>query len=181
VYPPVDVERFRPRPRGARLLVVSRLLPYKRVDAVVDAATRAGIGLDVVGTGPSLAELRRRAGPTVRFHGRAPDETVIALMESCRALCVPGAEDFGISPVEAHAAGKPVVAFAAGGALETIEDGVNGAFFSRHDADDVLASIRRCDAIETPPETIATAARRFSRSAFELGLLAALDAGLRSA
>ena len=180
VYPPADVERFRPRPRGERLLVVSRLLRYKRVDVIVEVASRAGIGLDVVGAGPAIDELRHRAGPTVEFHGPASDETVVGLMESCRALCLPGVEDFGISPVEAHAAGKPVVAFAAGGALETIEEGVNGSFFSCHEPDDVLAAIRRCDAIDTPPEVIATAARRFSRSAFELGLLSAVHAGLRA-
>ena len=175
IHPPVNVERFRPSGRGERLLVVSRLLPYKRVDAIVDAATRAGIGLDVVGTGPSLDELRRRAGPTVEFHGHMSDRDVVTMMESCRALCLPGKEDFGITPVEANAAGKPVVAFAAGGALETIEEGVTGAFFTRHDHEDVLDAIRRADAITTPAERIGAAARRFSTQAFEVklrGLLA---------
>jgi glycosyltransferase involved in cell wall biosynthesis len=175
VYPPVDVERFRPSGRGERLLVVSRLLAYKRVDAIVDTATRAGIGLDVVGTGPALEDLRRRAGPTVTFHGRLPDADVTGLMESCRALCLPGDEDFGITPVEANAAGKPVVAFAAGGALETIADGRTGSFFKRHDHADVLAAIRRCDALDTPPEAIAAHARRFSRAAFREGLLGVLE------
>lgn len=179
VYPPVEIERFSARPRGNRLLVVSRLLPYKRVDVIVDVATRAGIGLDVVGTGPALAELRHRAGPTVKFHGWIPDNDVSALMESCRALCVPGAEDFGITPVEALAAGKPVVALAAGGALETIEEGITGSFFARHDPELVRAAIDRCDAIETPPEAIAERARRFSRAAFETSLLKALHAGVR--
>jgi glycosyltransferase involved in cell wall biosynthesis len=180
VHPPVDVDRFRPGARGERLLVVSRLLPYKRVDLIVDVATRAGIGLDVVGTGPALEDLRRRAGPTVEFHGHLDDEHVSALMQGCRALCVPGKEDFGITPVEANAAGKPVVALAAGGALETIEEGFNGTFFARQRAEDVVAAIQRCDRIDTPPETIAAATRRFSRRAFEDGLLAALRTGLRA-
>lgn len=178
VYPPVNVDRFTPRERGERLLVVSRLLPYKRVDLVVDAATKAGIGLDVVGTGPALADLRRRAGPTVAFHGRLHDADITALMEGCRALCLPGHEDFGITPVEANAAGKPVVALAAGGALETLEDGVTGSFFRRQEPADVLAAIERCDAIETAPEAIATAARRFSSQAFAERLVAVLEAGL---
>ncbi len=178
VYPPVDVERFRPQERGERLLVVSRLLPYKRVDVIVDTATRAGIALDVVGTGPALDDLRRRAGPTVQFHGRASDAEVTALMDSCRALCLPGKEDFGITPVEANAAGKPVVAFAAGGALETIEEGVTGAFFTRHTPDNVLDAINRCDRIAVGPEKIAAAARRFSRHAFEVGLASVLETGL---
>lgn len=176
VHPPVDVDRFVPRPRGERLLVVSRLLPYKRIDAIVDTATRAGIGLDVVGAGPALADLQRRAGPTVAFHGRLPDRDVTALMQSCRALCLPGYEDFGITPVEAQAAGKPVVAFAAGGALETIEDGRTGTFFASYDSDDVLAAIRRCDALDTSPDEIAAGARRFSRQAFRERLLALLAA-----
>jgi glycosyltransferase involved in cell wall biosynthesis len=170
VYPPVDVERFRPTPRGERLLVVSRLLPYKRVDAIVDVATREGIGLDVIGDGPALDDLRARAGHTVTFHGRVSDADVARMMESCRAFCLPGKEDFGITPVEAQAAGKPVVAFAAGGALETVIDGETGAFFTSHDHADVLAAIRRADAISAGPERIAAQARRFSRHAFETRL-----------
>jgi glycosyltransferase involved in cell wall biosynthesis len=166
IYPPVDVDRFRPRPRGERLLVVSRLLPYKRVDAIVDAATSAGIGLDVVGLGPALADLERRSGATVTFHGRLPDEDVTALMESCRTFVLPGKEDFGMTPVEANAAGKPVVALGQGGALESLVDGVTGTFFASHDADDVLDAIRRCDAISTSPEEIARLARRFSPEVF---------------
>lgn len=178
VHPPVDVERFTPRERGERLLVVSRLLPYKRIGAIVDCATRAGIGLDVVGTGPALDELRRRAGPTVAFHGRLPDAEVTRLMEGCRALCFPGHEDFGIGPVEANAAGKPVVALARGGVLETIQEGRTGAFFRRHEPADILDAIRRCDSIDTPPATIAAAARRFSREEFRRRLVAVIREGL---
>ena len=171
VYPPVDVDRFRPRPRGERLLVVSRLLAYKRVDAIVDAVSQAGIGLDVVGSGPGLEDLRDRAGPTVTFHGRLSDDDVTALMESCRAFCLPGKEDFGMTPVEANAAGKPVIAFGEGGALESLEEGVSGTFFARHDIPDVLDAIERCDRIDTAPEELARRARRFSPAAFRQRLL----------
>ncbi len=179
VYPPVDVARFRASERGQRLLVVSRLLPYKRVDAIVDVASMAGIGLDVVGTGPSLEDLQRRAGPTVKFHGRLPDGEVTELMEGCRAFVLAGKEDFGITPVEANAAGKPVIAFAAGGALETVQEGINGAFFKRHDPDDVLDAIRRADMIASSPQAIADTARKFSNSAFEIQLREVLQAGLQ--
>jgi len=181
VHPPVDIERFRPRPRGERLLVVSRLLPYKRIDVVVDAATRAGLALDVVGDGPALEGLRDRAGPTVAFHGRLPDDAVTELMQRCRAFCLPGVEDFGMTPVEANAAGKPVVAFAAGGALETLADGVSGAFFHEYSAEAVLDAVRQCDEIQTPPEQLAIAAERFSRCAFRARLLQALADGRASA
>lgn len=176
VYPPVDVARFTPRPRGDRLLVVSRLLPYKRVDLIVAAAGRLGLGLDVVGTGPAAEALRARAGATVAFHGRLADQDVTELMQTCRAFCLPGIEDFGITPVEANAAGKPVIAFGAGGALETLEDGVSGAFFHEHTVDAVCDAIRRCDAIASTPEQLAVAAARFSRPAFRERLLRALAA-----
>jgi glycosyltransferase involved in cell wall biosynthesis len=181
IYPPVDVHRFRARERGERLLVVSRLLPYKRVDLVVDAATQAGMGLDVVGVGPALDGLRHRAGPTVAFHGRLSDADVTELMESCRALCLPGREDFGITPVEANAAGKPVVAFGQGGALETIEDGRTGVFFHRQGIPEVLAAISQCDRLRSTPAAIAASAQRFSPESFRRQLLRALRCIHRSA
>jgi glycosyltransferase involved in cell wall biosynthesis len=179
VYPPVDVDRFTPAPRGQRLLVVSRLLPYKRVDIIVRAATKASIGLDVVGTGPALEDLRRLAGPSVTFHGRLDDGAVTELMEGARAFCLPGEEDFGITPVEAHAAGKPVIAFVGGGAQETVEEGFSGAFFDRYDIDCVLDAVRRCDALATTHEAIALRARRFSSAAFRERLLAVIEEALR--
>jgi glycosyltransferase involved in cell wall biosynthesis len=162
IYPPVNVEQFRPTERGHRLLVISRLLPYKRVDLVVEAARRAGIGLDVVGVGPALPELRSLAGATVTFHGRVNERTMIELLENCRALCVAGTEDFGIAPVEAGAAGKPVVGYAAGGLLETVEDGVNGALFGELTVEALLEAIRRADELPSSPEEIARLASRFS-------------------
>jgi len=176
VPPPVDTERFVPRARGERLLVVSRLLPYKRVDLAVDAATQAGIGLDVVGSGPQLDELRAGAGPTVTFHGRLPDEDVTALMEGCRALVLTGIEDFGITPVEANAAGKPVIAFGAGGVLETLEDGYSAAFFHEPTVEALLDAFNRCEALDTAPRQLAARAQRFSRAAFRDGMVNALSA-----
>jgi glycosyltransferase involved in cell wall biosynthesis len=166
VHPPVDVDRLKPRPRGERLLVVSRLLPYKRVDLIVRAATQAALGLDVVGTGPALPKLRMMAGSTVRFHGRVDDELLKDLFEGCRALCVAATEDFGIAPLEANAAGKPSVAYAAGGALETIEDGVTGSLFTELSVDAVLRAIAAADELEASPEQLAAHASRFSPTSF---------------
>lgn len=181
VYPPVDVDRFAPRDRGERLLVVSRLQPYKRVDVIVDAATRAGIGLDVVGSGPSLPDLMRRAGPTVQFHGPLPDADVTELMEGCRAFCLPGREDFGMTPVEANAAGKPVIAFGAGGSLESQQEGVTAVFFHRHETEDVLEAIGRCDRLDTSADVIAGHARRFSPQVFRERLIEVIQSRLREA
>lgn len=166
VFPPVDTARFTPKPRGERLLVLSRLFPYKRVELVVDAANRAGIGLDVVGAGPALSDLEELAGPTVRFHGRLDDGAVTELLEGCRALVLPGTEEFGIVAVEANAAGKPVIAFAAGGALETQREGITSALFHEHTSEALLDAIARADALETSPEELSEHAERFSRPAF---------------
>jgi glycosyltransferase involved in cell wall biosynthesis len=178
VHPAVEIGRFTPRPRGERLLIVSRLLRYKNLDLVVEAATRLGIGLDVVGAGPDLERLRSLAGPTVVFHGAVDDAALKQLMETCNALCFPGREDFGIAPVEANAAGKPVVAFAAGGALETLEDGVSASFFHRQTVEDVMWAIRRMLHMETNFEVIAESALRFSPMAFERRLKRAIRAAM---
>lgn len=174
VYPPVDVDRFTPRPRGERLLVVSRLLPYKRIDLAVRAATKLSIGLDVVGTGPSLRDLQAMAGPTVTFHGRLDDGSVTEMMERCRALVMPGEEDFGIVPIEANAAGKPAVVYAAGGALETMVDGETAAYFHEPTVEALAAAIHRSDALKTEPEALGRHAERFSTDNFRVALVRAV-------
>jgi glycosyltransferase involved in cell wall biosynthesis len=176
VHPPVETERFHPTPRGERLLVISRLLPYKRIDLVVEAVSGLGLPLDVVGSGPELHRLRAIAGPSVAFHDGADDGRIVEMMESCGALVVPGAEDFGIVAVEAQAAGKPVVAFGAGGALETVEDGLTGILFEQQSVGAVVDAVKRVGALSTSPEEIAERAQRFSRVAFRERLLRAIAA-----
>ena len=175
VYPPVDTDRFTPGPRGNRLLMISRLLPYKHAELAVEAAGRLGIGLDVAGDGPELEGLRAMAGPNVTFHGRVTDQEITDLLEGCSALCVPGAEDFGISTVEALACGKPVVAFAGGGAGEILDDGVNGCLFTVQTVDAVTQAIRRVESLYTDPQRLAARARNFSHSEFERNLAAAVQ------
>lgn len=150
VYPPVDVDRFRTRPRGSRFPGGSRLLDYERVDLVVRAATelRARRGW----SRPRDGALRSLAGPTVTFHGQLDDDTVTEMFEGCLALCFPGTEDFGIAPVEANAAGKPVVAFAAGEALETLEGGVTAVLFRERTVPAVIEAMRRVADLPTPEE-----------------------------
>jgi glycosyltransferase involved in cell wall biosynthesis len=176
VYPPVDTARLRPRPRGERLLVVSRLLPYKRVDLVVDAARRLGLGLDVVGDGPLFDALRRSAGPETTFHGAAGEDIVAELLESCSSVCVAGEEDFGIVAVEAQAAGKPVVAYGRGGARETVLHGVTGVLFEEQTLDCVAEAIAACELLDIAPERLAASAARFSLAAFAEGLTEVLEA-----
>jgi glycosyltransferase involved in cell wall biosynthesis len=176
VHPPVDTERYSPAPRGERLLVISRLLPYKRVDLVIRAATRLGLGLDIVGDGPMYDDLRRIAGPGTRFHGVAPQEAAMELLASCRAVCVAAEEDFGIVAVEAQAAGKPVVAYARGGSLETVRDGLTGVLFEDQTEEALSDAVRGLDGLDTDPQAIADHASQFNRGAFRRGLVAAIAA-----
>src|SRR5439155_10765056 len=121
IYPPVDVQRFEiADATDDYYLVVAALVPYKRVDLAVAAATRLRRRLVVVGTGPEEARLRALAGPTVTFLGWRLDAEIAALYARCRALLFPAVEDFGITPLEAAAPGRPTIALAAGGALETM-------------------------------------------------------------
>jgi glycosyltransferase involved in cell wall biosynthesis len=144
---------------------------------VIRAAGQLGVGLDVVGDGPALGALQRMARSGVTFHGAAEESTVTALLEGCRAVCVGGEEEFGIVAVEAQAAGKPVVAYGAGGALETIEENVTGVLFREQTERSVREAIVASDALDTPPAAIARHAQRFGRAAFRRNLLAAIAAG----
>ncbi|MCI0341225.1 MAG: glycosyltransferase [Planctomycetales bacterium] len=121
LHPPVDCSRFRVGTGpGEFYLVVSALVPYKRVDLAVAACTRLGLPLRVIGEGPEERKLRAAAGPTVEFLGRKGDPEVAEHYERCRAFLFPGEEDFGITPLEAHACGRPVVAYGRGGILDTV-------------------------------------------------------------
>ncbi|MDO9407670.1 glycosyltransferase [Patulibacter sp.] len=175
VYPPVDTSAFTPSPPGTRLLLVSRLLPYKRVDVAMAAAQAAGVGLDIVGTGPLLEPLRAVAPKGVVLHGRVDDATLLELFASCRAAILPGQEDFGLLPLEANASGKPVIALAAGGALETVVDGRTGFLCPEPTADAFAACIRRLDDLDADPAVYARQAERFSAEAFGRELTAAID------
>jgi glycosyltransferase involved in cell wall biosynthesis len=140
VHPPVDVSRFRPAdPPGEYFLILARLRPYKRVDLAVEACTRLRVPLHIVGDGPDRARLERMAGPTVPFFGRVSDDQARRQLAGCRALIFPGEEDFGLAPLEAQASGRPVIAYEAGGALETVLDGETGVFFRPHTVEALCA------------------------------------------
>ena len=126
VHPPVDVDRFHPADPDDYFLVVGQLVRHKRVDAALEAARMAKCRIKVVGSGPDLARLARRAGAGAEFLGRVPDAPLADLYARARALVVPGVEEFGITAVEAQAAGRPVIAVNSGGALETVIDGETG-------------------------------------------------------
>ncbi|MCG3210843.1 MAG: D-inositol-3-phosphate glycosyltransferase [Anaerolineae bacterium] len=173
IYPPVNTGRFQPvdNPAGDYYLVVSRLIPYKRIDLAVQAFSRLNKRLIVVGDGRDRAQLESLAGPSVEFKGRLPWDEVVALMANCRAFLFPGFEDFGIAPVEAQAAGRPVIALAKGGALDTVLDGETGLFFHEQSVEALIDAITQFERFSFDPAAARANAERFSIGRFrrELG------------
>ncbi len=180
VHPPVRTDFWTPAPGNARPeyptydLVVSALVPYKRINLAVRAYTRLGFPLRVVGTGPEFRSLRREAGPNVVFLGRRSDHDLRDLYRQCRLLVFPGEEDFGLVPVEAQACGRPVVAFARGGALETVEEGRTGVCFREQSVESLLGAVETAAAARWDPAAIRARAERFNEQAFLDGLAASL-------
>jgi glycosyltransferase involved in cell wall biosynthesis len=183
IHPPVDVESI---PMAVKndgfLLVAARLLAYRRVDIAIEAAAQLNCELVVVGDGPERHRLDSFAGPHTRFMGRVDRPTLIDLFSRCRAYVVPGVEDFGIAPVEAMAAGKPVVALRAGGARETVLDGETGVLYDKPEVAALCAAIERLDSIAIDPVACRRRAATFGRDRFRSrwrDLL--LGSGVRSA
>jgi glycosyltransferase involved in cell wall biosynthesis len=173
IYPPVDVDRFRPvdRPAEDYYFIVSRLIPYKRIDLAVQALSRLGKRLVIAGEGRDRPALEAMAGPTVEFKGRLPWDEVVELMANCRAFLFPGFEDFGITPLEAQAAGRPVIAFARGGALDTVIEGETGLFFREQSVEALIETIERFEQLSFDPTAARANAERFGIDRFrrELG------------
>ncbi len=184
IHPPVETERFSPGAPGDWLLVVSELVAHKRLRVALEAARRAGAPIRVVGSGPDHDALRE-AYPEAEFLGRAEDEQIAELYAGARAVVVPSMEEFGIVAVEAQAAGRPVVAAAAGGALETVIDGRTGRLARLDDIDDFAEAIRSIDKLGLDPADAVENAQRFSVATFKSRLAEhvgrALERGPRSA
>jgi len=167
IWPPVDVGRFAPAPSGGDYyLSVGRLVPYKRVDLAVRACTQLGLSLKVGGTGRDMARLKAMAGPTVEFLGWVPDEALGELMAGCKAFLFPGAEDFGIAPVQAMACGRPVIAYAAGGALDTVIEGVTGSLFHEQTVEALSRVLAGFDAGQFDAQAIRRHAEQYDAAVF---------------
>jgi glycosyltransferase involved in cell wall biosynthesis len=168
LHSPVDVDRFTiGSGSGDYFLIASRLLPYKRVDLAIDAAQMAGVKLFVAGTGPAERTLRERArGTTTTMLGYVDDDRMNELIGSARAVILPGEEDLGLVPIEAAAAGRPTIAYRAGGARETVVEGVTGAFFEAATPQDLAAAIAAFDPAAYDPGRLRAHAERFSSRNF---------------
>jgi len=169
IYPPVAIQRFRSdRPRDEFYLTVSRFVPYKRVDLTIAAFNRLGLPLVVIGEGGERAQLQRTARPNIQFLGYQPDDIVVDYMERCKAFIFPAEEDFGITPVEAQAAGAPVIAYGRGGVTETVIAGKTGLFFPLQTVAALVEAIQTFEAkpIMATAPTLREHVEQFSETAF---------------
>lgn len=181
VHPPVDTSYFTPgqAARGDYFISVGRLVPYKRVDLAVAAAVAAGVRLLVVGEGRDMERCVSRSGPGVEFMGKLPRDEMRELVRGARALVMPGEEDFGIVPVEAIAAGTPVLALGRGGALDTVVPGISGELVYGNDDDEVIAALaaamRGWDDSAYVPSELSRFAEAFSERSFRERIAAAVS------
>lgn len=168
IYPPVNVTNFKDLADPEDYyLIISRLRPYKRVDLAIRAFNKLGIPLRVIGTGEQEAELKALAKPHITFLGQVSEAEKARQLAHCRALIHPQEEDFGITAVEAMASGRPVIAYGAGGAIETIQDGVTGKFFSEQSWEALADTVIRFRYEKFDPIKIQAEAQKFSQEHFE--------------
>ncbi|HTZ85851.1 MAG TPA: glycosyltransferase [Solirubrobacteraceae bacterium] len=174
IHPPVETHRFAPGEPGDALLVVSELVPHKRLRVALAAARLARVPVRVVGSGPDMEALRAEH-PEVEFLGRVEDADLARLYAEARAVLVPSMEEFGITAVEAQAAGRPVIAAAAGGALETVLDGETGKLARLDDVESFRAAIEAIDRLNFDPARAVQNAERFSVAAFQARISAHVE------
>jgi len=170
IYPPVDTDYFVPQDiDGNFYLIVSALVPYKRIDIAVEAFNRLGLPLRIIGAGTEWASLRRRAGANIEFLGWQPNNILRDSYARCRAFIFPGIEDFGITVLEAQSSGRPVIAYAEGGAIETVKDSETGVFFYKQDSESLVKAVRHFEQISSGfnKEKIRQNALLFSRNRFK--------------
>jgi len=170
LHPPVDTDFFTPGPNtpGTYFLVVSALVPYKRIDTAIRATATLGVPLKIVGTGPDADRLRAIAHPGVEFLGRVDDDALRTLYRGAKALVLPGEEDFGIAPVESMACGRPVIALARGGACETVEHGVSG--WLAHDDAGFVTAMATIDTLPLSPAELHARATAYGVARFEASM-----------
>ncbi len=172
IPPPIDVDRFQMSATvDDYYLVLSRLAPYKRIDLAIEACKRLNRRLVIIGDGPDRERLQKLAGPKTEFLGRQPDSQVNHYASRCRALLFPGEEDFGMVPLEVNAAGRPVIAFRGGGAIETVIEGVTGVFFNKPTSASLVEAIENFEGRTWRQQLLRGHAEKFDRSVFTFRVL----------
>lgn len=168
IYPPVNTSHLSiAEDTGDYFIVVSRLNAYKRIDLAIDAFNRLGYPLKIIGKGPQKEVLEDMAGPNIEFLSGLPDEILASYYARCKALIFPSEEDFGIAPVEAMASGRPVIAYAKGGALETVINGKTGLFFYEQTSEAIVEAVKKFESMSFDPISIREHALEFDQEIFE--------------
>ncbi len=179
IPPPVDASRFlfdaSSKPEDY-FLIVSRLAPYKRIDLAIQACNKLQLPLMIIGSGRDEKALRAMAGPTIRFMGRLPDSEILHYMAHCRAFLFPGEEDFGITPLEAQASGRPVIAFGEGGALVSVVEGMTGTFFHEQTVEALASALALFDEHRYDPQLIRNHALDFDKPRFQRRIMQFIEA-----
>ncbi len=177
IEPPIITSRFRiSKDIDDYYLILSRLVPYKRLDLAVEVCTRTARNLVIIGDGPDRSRLEKIAGPTVTFLGRLTDDTVSSYASRCRALLYPGEEDLGMAPLEINAAGRPVVAYGAGGATETVIENLNGILFREQTQESLIEALEKLENQTWHPLAIRKNAQRYDIRVFQTRLLNFIEA-----
>ncbi|HEY7351017.1 MAG TPA: glycosyltransferase [Ktedonobacterales bacterium] len=181
IPPPVETARYSISPtQDDYFLVISRLAPYKRIDIAIEAFNRLRLPLKIIGVGRDRARLERFAGPTIEFLGWLPDQQARQYLAQCQALIHPGAEDFGLTPLEAQASGRPVIAYGAGGALTSVLDGVTGIFFHERSPGALAEAVAAFRPDQFDPLVIRRHAEDFDIARFQRRITEFIDARVRS-
>ena len=169
IHPPVDIDRFTPPPQTERdgYILWGRHVPYKRFDLAIQACNNLLRPLTIIGSGPDTDRLKALAGPLVEFTGRISDEELVTRAQHAQAFLFPNEEDFGISAVEALAAGTPVIGYAKGGVLDIVQDGETGVLFEHQTVEDLMAAIERAETLSFLPATLHRKSKRFATSLFD--------------
>src|SRR5207248_6362442 len=179
ISPAVEAQHFSFNPETQTedyFLIVSRLVTYKRIDLAIEACNKLHLPLVIVGSGRDLERLKKMAGPTIRFLGRLSDKEVLYYYTHCRAFLFPSEEDFGITPLEAQASGRPVIAYSAGGALASVIDGVTGTFFKEQTVESLASVLEAFDEHRFDTQTMRNHALDFDMPRFHRRILQFIEA-----